>query len=101
MRAFLGTLVLVFTLLGIIAIHAHLAQDPRAQESRRALAGRLGWADLALSSDARWLRHPSLSEPAAALQDAPGALDLDPAGALISPPRAGATPGLRARIEDR
>ncbi|MEM9071535.1 MAG: hypothetical protein AAGE52_23715 [Myxococcota bacterium] len=46
----------------------------------------LGWADLALSSGARWLRHPSQVEAEAPFSDLPAALDVDPAGALIGPP---------------
>lgn len=45
-----------------------------------------GWADLALSSSSRWLRHPSLSEPGAAFADGPALLDNDPAGACLGPP---------------
>ena len=45
-----------------------------------------GLSDLALSSSSRWLRHPSLAEPNAALWDAPLGLDVDPAGASIRRP---------------
>lgn len=44
-----------------------------------------GSSDLALSSSSRWLRNPTLVEPAAAAADAPAILDTDPAGALIPP----------------
>lgn len=99
MRAFIASLTLCFALLGAVSLHASATQNPAARAKRQSLALQLRWADLALSSDARWLRHPSQSEPAAALSDAPGALDLDPAGGLIAPPRALWNPS--ARIEAR
>lgn len=46
-----------------------------------------GLPDLALSSTARWLRHPSQVEPWAAVADLPASLDTEPAGMVIGPPR--------------
>lgn len=45
----------------------------------------LGFADLALSSSARWLRTPTQSERSAPLTDAPLSFDTDPAGAVLGP----------------
>lgn len=56
-------------------------------EQQRAVVDVAGVADLALSSSARWLRHPSQAEAGAAISDLPSSLDVDPAGALIGPPR--------------
>jgi len=69
------------------------ARSRRAHEAERtsqtrAVVSLLGFADLALSSDARWLRHPSQTEPGAAFADLPGAVDIDPAGSALGPPRA-------------
>ena len=50
------------------------------------LAARLPTSDLALSGGARWLRAPSLEEPAAAFQDGPAIPDPDPAGGAMAPP---------------
>ena len=66
------------------AAHRRGRGDARAD---RALVQATGLADLALSSSVRWLRHPSQAEPAAAFSDGPAALDVDPAGALLGPPR--------------
>lgn len=77
------------------------AADGDGRALRAALASRIGLADLALSSGARWLRHPSQVEPAAAIADVPGALDVDPAGAWISPPREVLREGARGTIERR
>ena len=75
--------------------------DHAARDARARLAASTGLPDLALSSGARWLRHPSQAEPAAAISDAPGALDVDPAGGWIGPPRAVLAEGARGTIEAR
>jgi hypothetical protein len=81
------------TLVGLLCIFtlgavAPLGRAPsREDESRRrAAAAALGIADLCLASDARWLRHPSLSEPGAAFADLPGGPDAQPAGMVLAPP---------------
>ena len=60
--------------------------DARDETRRAAAASALGIADLCLSSDARWLRHPSLSEPGAAFWDLAGGPDAYPAGMVLAPP---------------
>lgn len=60
------------------------AADPSVA---RAIVDLVGTADLALSSNARWLRHPSQVEPWAAVADHPATLDTEPAGAVLGPPR--------------
>lgn len=89
--------------LGSIALDASArrAAEQPARAARRALAARIGLADLALSSGARWLRHPSQVEPAAPLADAPGALDVDPAGAWVGVPRPIVAHGATWRVEVR
>ncbi|AKF04640.1 hypothetical protein [Sandaracinus amylolyticus] len=77
------------------------ADDAAGRAQRVALARTIGLPDLALSSGARWLRHPSQVEPAGALSDAPGALDVDPAGAWIAPPREVLRAGATGRLERR
>ena len=83
----------LLVLLGATAaagVHAGMRQsaERRGRAERRALVEALGFADLALSSSVRWIRHPSQVETGAARSDLPGALDVDPAGALIGPPEA-------------
>ena len=71
-----------------LLVDAARRRDERARErSPRALVDAIRIPDLALSSSARWLRHPSQAEPGAATADLPSSLDVDPAGALIGPPR--------------
>jgi len=69
--------------LGVTALAAHEAAPP--SEASLALVDATGLFDPFLSSSSRWLRHPSVTERAAALSDAPDGLDLDPAGLAIRP----------------
>lgn len=50
------------------------------------LVAELGLSDLALFTEARYTRHPSLADYHAPFQDHPMALDHFPTGALIPPP---------------
>ncbi len=83
------------TALALVTLTCVTFDAARRRGERDAIADRMGaivaltgTSDLALSSSARWLRHPSQAEPGAAFSDLPGSLDVDPAGALIGPPRA-------------
>lgn len=75
---------------GLVGMLADAAARREAQVARglyvHSMVRLAGWADLALSSSSRWLRHPSLSEPGAAFADGPALLDNDPAGACLGPP---------------
>lgn len=82
--AALGLLLVALT--GVL-VDAHLRRAARDDARMDAAVILTGTPDLALSSSARWLRHPSQAEPGAALADLPASLDVDPAGALIGPPR--------------
>lgn len=74
--------------LGAQVLHATTERrdDATTVATRRVVVRALGTADLALSSTSRWLRHPSQTEPAAAVADLPGAFDTDPAGSALGPP---------------
>jgi hypothetical protein len=78
--------------LAVAALFFVAADAARLRAARRDLAvpvtRALGLTDLALSSNARWLRHPTQAEPAAGTADAPYALDIEPAGGILLPPRA-------------
>jgi len=73
-------------LTGVLYDAARRRDDRASERSHQAVVDVVGVADLALSSSARWLRHPSQTEPGAATADLPSSLDVDPAGALIGPP---------------
>lgn len=81
-------LALIVALVGVLgdAARRRAARD-RDDAVHAAVVETLGLPDLALSSSARWLRHPSQAEAGAAMSDLPSSLDVDPAGALIGPPR--------------
>lgn len=55
--------------------------------SRRALVGALHLTDLALFTEARYTRHPSMADRHTPFQDHPLSLEHFPSGSLISPPR--------------
>lgn len=97
---FVGTSMLCALVLAGVCAHAQWArgQDEEGRRARLEVVQLTGLAELALSSNARWLRHPSQVEPAAALSDAPGALDVDPAGVGTAPP---SFPGEGVRLEVR
>jgi hypothetical protein len=88
MRPLALTLVVLAALALAAALDAvaRVAAFERTESVRVSGAALVGAPDLALSSSARWLRHPSQSEPGAAFSDAPAALDVDPADAVLGPP---------------
>ena len=84
---------LAFGLLGLGCLAA-LAQALGARgeaERRRAVARgeveALGLTDLALFTEARYTRNPSLADLHSAFQDGPATLDHFPSGSLMAPPR--------------
>jgi hypothetical protein len=81
----LGSIAII--LLGL-AWHARARTVERQNEQAAidALTRLLPAPDLSFAGSARHLRFPSLEEPGAAFSDAPGAPDLDPAGAAVAPP---------------
>lgn len=88
LRAFAAGACALALLAGAAWLHAQArrAEARQAWPAQRAIVRATGLPDLALSSTARWLRHPTQVEPAAAVQDTPGGIDTDPAGALLGPP---------------
>jgi hypothetical protein len=89
-----GDLALLLLLLGLLALggsllhaaldrtHAHQRSEPARQ-----LAQELGLTGLALFTEARYTRHPELSDRHAAFQNHPMALEHFPSGTLVPPPR--------------
>lgn len=72
---------------------------PSTGPSRAALGlASVGFTDLAISSNSRWLRHPSDAEPAAACAESLVCLDTDPAGAALPRPTTFFAP-LATRVE--
>lgn len=86
-RSTIALLVCAALALGALLLDA--ARLRRVRDGDAVAATRLlGLSDLALSSSARWLRHPTQAEPAAANADQPFPFDVEPAGGVLPPPRA-------------
>lgn len=59
----------------------------RAQEDVLTLhVSALGLTDLALATEARYTRHPAVSDPVVPFMDHPGALEHFPTGSFWAPP---------------
>lgn len=81
-------LVSPLVVVAVLTVDARLRRARHAEERAglAVLAPRLPSSDLALAGGARWLRMPSLEEPAAAFADGPALPDPDPAGGAMAPP---------------
>ncbi len=68
--------------------HAGLAGGAAAvrQAETRALVAELGLTDLALFTEARYTRNPSLADLQSAFQDGPLTFEHFPSGSLVAPP---------------
>ncbi len=53
--------------------------------AQQQLVNTYGLTDLALSTEARYTRHPSLSDPMAPFMDHPGSIEHFPSGSFILP----------------
>lgn len=89
-----GDRALALMLLGALALgasllHASLGQpDGRLRaEASRDLVRQLQLTGLALFTEARYTRHPALSDRFAPFQNHPMALEHFPSGTLVPPPR--------------
>ena len=93
-RARAGDIALFLLLLGLLALggsllHASLdrAHAHQCSEPARQLVRELGLTGLALFTEARYTRHPELSDRHAPFQNHPAALEHFPSGTLVRPPR--------------
>ncbi|ANA40656.1 MULTISPECIES: hypothetical protein [Geobacter] len=70
-----------------IAVHAFVVvgRDSRLAE-QRAMVKRLSLTDLALFTDARYTRHPSMADLHSPFQDYPLSFEHFPSGSLMAPP---------------
>lgn len=85
--------VLLFFIVGILlmmltAVDAIIQQDSAMESlSRRTLLVKeLGLSDIALFTEARYTRHPTLADRHAPFQDHPTSFDHFPSGSLYLPP---------------
>lgn len=95
---FLATLLLAFALvLAALSFHARSAwirQHDRAA-AWDIVTSALGLTDLCVATEARYTRHPAVSDPIAPFMDHPGAIEHFPTGSFW------AWPGLPAEEEQR
>lgn len=89
-RAMVAFLLLAFGLfmLGLETLHANLVRPRHAARLERmeALVRALGLTDLALFTEARYVRHLSQADLFTPFQDAPASFEHFPSGTLVSPP---------------
>jgi hypothetical protein len=78
-----ATLLLMFLLAGAYSGHA---ERSRARTESSRLVKELKLTDLALFTEARYTRHPSMADRHAPFQDHPMALEHFPSGSLVLPP---------------
>ena len=78
---------LIVLFLASFADAGRLAQKRAGEQATRAaLAAKLQLTDLALFTEARYTRHPSLADLHSAAQDHPLSLEHFPSGSLMPPP---------------
>jgi len=81
-------LLLLTTIDGLLYYHSREMgkeiNDERAVQAV-AVAG-LGLTDLCVATEARYTRHPAVSDPVAPFMDHPGAIEHFPTGSVWSPP---------------
>jgi hypothetical protein len=88
--SYLCLALLMLVTFGTVLIHS-LIDKRRAyvstwQETRKVVQV-LGLADLAVSTEARYTRHPAQSDPLAPFMDHPGGLEHFPSGSFLAPVR--------------
>lgn len=85
---FLVWIVFLFAVLGGLIGHALIQQriGLESLQGRSEVMRRLELTDLALFTDARYTRHPSMADLNTAFQDYPMAFDYFPSGSMVPPP---------------
>lgn len=81
----LGSLLLLD--IGLLQYGRLVTQNQQKYENVLAIhVNALGLTDLAVSTEARYTRHPAVSDPIAPFMDHPGALEHFPSGTFWEPP---------------
>jgi hypothetical protein len=89
--AHLALLLLATLLMAVTVVHLSVERQ-RHQQSRRfadlhPLVSLLGLSDLAVSTEARYTRHPAVSDRVVVVMDHPGAIDHFPSTLFFAAPR--------------
>lgn len=83
--AFLGVLALIDSAL-FLHHQSQLASVSAASGIRRITVAGLGLTDLSLATEARYTRHPAVTDPIAPFMEHPGALEHFPSGSFWARP---------------
>jgi hypothetical protein len=81
-----GTLGILFGA-GMLTATLGTSVETRAMARNQELVRQLGLSDLALFTEARYTRHPSMADLHTAFQDHPVSFDHFPSGSLVPPTR--------------
>jgi hypothetical protein len=81
-------LLLLIIIDGMLYLHAkRLSKDLKEDQAIQAIAvAGLGLTDLGVATEARYTRHPAVSDPMAPFMDHPGAIEHFPTGSFWSAP---------------
>ena len=81
-------ILIAFGQLAMYRMH-YLKYSDRQEAGRQMkhIVGRYGLTDLCLATDARYIRHLSVSDPVAPVMDHPGAIEHFPSSSFIVPVR--------------
>ena len=80
-------LVLFFIDTSLVIHSRRLEKELQADEEiQKIVVAGLGLTDLCVATEARYTRHPAVSDPMAPFMDHPGALEHFPTGSLWAPP---------------
>lgn len=79
------TLILAADLLLLVAFTELRQQNASANLVMAALVKEYGLSDLAVATEARYTRHPAVSDPMAPFMDHPGAIEHFPTGSFWRP----------------
>jgi hypothetical protein len=84
-------IVLLLSLAGDALLYSQLKQQRVVHEVEKQqvlqVVNSLGISDLAVSTEARYTRHPAASDPVVPFMDHPGALEHFPSGSYFHPSR--------------
>lgn len=85
------TVLLFFLIVGLLDIVAYRGCMPSAEDAARQhrelrmIVKELGLTDLAVATEARYTRHPAISDPVVPFMDHPGSVEHFPTGSFWRP----------------
>ena len=75
----------LFQLLMLQSQYRAFSDQQEADQQMKLVIDRLGLTDLCIATDARYLRHLSITDPVAPFMDHPGGLEHFPSSSVIAP----------------